>query len=272
MITSTRVTSGYALKLPALADRTFDLTPGLNVFFGPNGCGKTSLLKITAAHVGCGEYGWSAPAKRLYDRVGVHALPYPDVYASEAPGGCRATVPWDGVPALHLATEFKMGGQLSSDSSEFTEQLAVVMSKPSSGQLTQHLVGKILNRLKNPPDLTDVRKLQWRADGEINYDTVNSTWMGWMDELVAYVRSLPAVTPADRRVTVFLDEPDRSLALPIQALLWSKILPRLAQTTQVIVATHSPFALVAPHATLHDFEAGYAALTRAELCRAFGAP
>jgi len=58
MITKAKATSGFSIKLDALKGRAYTFKPGLNILFGPNGCGKTTLLKILGAYSGT-EAGWS---------------------------------------------------------------------------------------------------------------------------------------------------------------------------------------------------------------------
>ena len=101
----------------------------------------------------------------------------------------------------------------------------------------------------------------WDIDGErYRPSSVNDVWAQKVTDFVAYVSTLPRRGPK----TVLLDEPDKSLSIPNQQALWTQSLPGLARHCQVIVATHSPFALAAPApVTVIEFEPGYV-----EACRA----
>lgn len=67
-----------------------------------------------------------------------------------------------------------------------------------------------------------------------------------------------------------LDEPDLHLGLDYQDHLWSKIISVVSQSYQVIVATHSPFAVSVPGATYLETTPGYLDRCRANLKRALG--
>ncbi len=239
MISSAKITSGYATKLPAVKDKTFEFTPGLNVLFGPNGCGKTTVLRVTAAYAGCQNRGWSTAS---IDELFKKPPPYPARFRYGAPGKCDAKIAWDGVPAFLHTVEVAMTGRLSNDQDEFDEQVGSIISKASTGQSVINMLGRLQMYLKSIPDLTDAKRTM-SIDGEtVQIDHVNDTWKDKIISFVEYVKSLPV--PEVRRVTVFIDEPDNALSIPNQCLLWSKALPSLAHVHQVIVASHSPFALL----------------------------
>lgn len=67
----------YIAMLPALSGKTIDFMPGLNIVVGPNGCGKTSLLKTIRAITCCdgtfssnlskGHGEWMMHRRNVYD-------------------------------------------------------------------------------------------------------------------------------------------------------------------------------------------------------------
>ncbi|TVR31608.1 MAG: ATP-binding cassette domain-containing protein [Spirochaetaceae bacterium] len=58
MIGSVNFRSGYPTKLKGIGTRPIVFNGRLNVLYGPNGSGKTTILKTLAALSGCGDGGW----------------------------------------------------------------------------------------------------------------------------------------------------------------------------------------------------------------------
>ena len=59
MTSSLRFLSGYPTRLQGIGRRTFVFNDRVNVLFGPNGSGKTTILATLAAASGCAGGGWS---------------------------------------------------------------------------------------------------------------------------------------------------------------------------------------------------------------------
>ncbi len=262
MISTIHITSGYAAKLPNVKDKTFSFTPGLNILFGPNGCGKTTVLLTAAAYAGCGDRGWSNPVGEngrpmLCERGSPEdrLTPYPDRFALTAPGKCKATVSWDGVPAFLHTVDIRMSGRFSDNAEEFNEQLGAIMVKQSAGQSVVGMLVRMKQYLAKQPDLTDEKKTFSIRGEHVSVGSCNDIWEEYITSFVAYVKSLPV--PSEKRVTVLVDEPDKALSIPNQHVLWTKVLPSLAEKYQVITASHSIFSLAAPSANIIEMEAEY---------------
>lgn len=236
MIKKVKVTAGYAAKLPALQDKTIKFGPGLNILFGPNGCGKTTLVKLLGAYSGT-KAGWSRFVEPRIARAEQN-LEYPEVLGCEAPGDARAKVEWDGTASFLMSPETgDFPGASIDDAPDGImgagDLMAEMMGRPSSGQSRLIRLNRFLETLKKGDGIPDLTKLPSK------YKDVNDTWQKAMKEFADYAKTLPRDGP----VTILLDEIDRSLSLPNQAVLWLDVLPAVAKRYQVIAATHCPFAL-----------------------------
>lgn len=247
MIHSITVKEGFPLELPAIGKKSFKFTKGLNVLFGPNGCGKTTLLNIAGAYSGT-EAGWSRFSEPSYSKK----APYPEAFSEKAPGKVKAKVEWDGTASFLMSpkTGDPAGGQIDDSQDglmDFGMVVGEMMAKVSSGQSRIIRINKLQEVLKKIPDLT--RKPS-------NYEHVNETWQEAMDKFGKYVKTLPREGPP----TVLLDEVDVSLSIPLQKMFWLQAMPNLAKKFQVVIATHCPFALA--HRKMEGFvelEPGYVA-------------
>jgi predicted ATPase len=59
MISTLQFHTGYPTRLRGIGKRKINFNGRINVLFGPNGSGKTTILKTLAATAGCGAGGWS---------------------------------------------------------------------------------------------------------------------------------------------------------------------------------------------------------------------
>lgn len=70
--------------------------------------------------------------------------------------------------------------------------------------------------------------------------------------------------------SVLLDEPEANFSLLWQSRLWELLAdPAVSESFQIIVASHSPFALNVPHANYIEFEPDYCADATALLQKHF---
>ncbi len=59
VIKSVQFLDGYPTGLPGIGTRVIGFCDRVNILFGPNGSGKTTILRTLAAASGCGTGGWS---------------------------------------------------------------------------------------------------------------------------------------------------------------------------------------------------------------------
>jgi hypothetical protein len=258
MIKAARVLSGYPSELPALKDRDFVFIDGINFLFGPNGCGKSSLLRTIAAYsfIEKSHGGWSRRPSFVRRGNG----DYPHALSAWAPGEAKADVEWDGTPS------FMLDAQLIAPTMthlEFTPedsydgltdlQTQLILMKSSQGQMTLTKLARAKAMLDGPvPDILELLGKNAASDeGRAR---------------IAYLEGLSR----DGRPTLFLDEPDRSLSLPYQRNFFHGLLIELAAKFQIICATHSPMCFYVPGAVYHDLEDGYVKEAQVLMHFAFG--
>jgi len=248
---SFRATSGFAAELPCLKDRTFEFSPDkINVLFGQNGCGKTTILKMLGAYTGLDHSqrrasggGWSEPPRIVSFN---DALAFPKAFEELTPGKATAEVDWDGVPAFYnsatlgddLNMAFIIGDKADSPDGmmDGMEQLGLIMGHHSEGELRSLKFAKVFDMLrpeaKEPLPKPFVKPSERARDLEKSY--------------ASYVRALRGKKRKCQH-TVLWDEPDRSLSIDLQIRVWMSLLPHLrTDKLQVIVATHSAIIPLLP--------------------------
>ena len=255
MIGSIKIKSGFARKLSCIENRTFEFTPGINVLYGPNGCGKTSLLRIMGAYASCwkrGIGGWSRqPHFNIADES---KIKFPGLLRQNAIGECSADVAWDGSPAIYNEAvvsdniSFNNWGMDAKDSPDGMtgrdEQMQMLLGHHSTGYIRLWKISKLYGMLKeeNFPDLEKLGK--------------HSTPV--QKAFVRYIKSLPRCGPA----TLILDEPDRGLSYEFNQRFWSKVLPTWCESKnlQIIVSTQSiwPALMELDSINIIEMRKGYA--------------
>ncbi len=199
MINHVAVTDGFAADLPSMKGVTFSFAPGLNILFGPNGCGKTSLLKIIAGYTCCQDGGWS----KRFDWLNMDKGK--EIPAGIRACGCKAKLEWDGTACFYNSTTASDSpiSHFGMSDMSFTEEVAQIVNKPSDGQIRltrlNHQFGQIIGKA---PDLTKLK------DKTGPWDDPANKYADW-------VAKLPRTGPS----TVLMDEPDRNLSIENQILI-----------------------------------------------------
>jgi|GEM_PF-1141712 len=241
MISHIQFYKGYATKLANIGTKRFDFKPGINVLFGPNGCGKSTILKTAAAYCAIPNSGWTTFSDSKHF-INPDVEYYPHNYAKYSPGNCVADVGWDGTPTLFNAGDiaadeswfYKNVGQSKDNIFSEQEQMLAMVNNPSSGEYRSYQINKILNHIKS-------NKAQAPL-GDANSNPQEA----------AYIGSLPRTG----RNTILFDEPERSLSMPKQLALFNAL--DHFNDFQIIISTHSPLILFKENINIIDVEEGYA--------------
>lgn len=247
MISAIRINNGFATELPGFSPGcVFQFTPKLNVLFGQNGSGKSTILKIIKSYCGIPQEkgGWSRVNHPL--ALGAtHKSHFPWVYKEFSPGHCEADVVWDGTPTFFNEGDTKIDKwawfthkDISSEDgmSSEVDHMNNLVDNPSSGQYRIKKMNKLFNLLKTPPNILEYEQ------------NSNSQQISEVD----YFRSLPRTG----KVTLLLDEPERALSVPKQRDMF-KLLQDMSEDYQIIIATHSPFVLFGVEGNFINLEEGY---------------
>lgn len=257
--------AAWALDLPEIAARggRIDFKPGLNVLFGPNGCGKSTIAHTLALHLMAHKNGSSCVTlDSINEMMGRES--FRSIKTKSTPDPIAADVEHDGQPLVYgSAGKLLIGPDRSFDTS-FLDGYGTLDGLAKDAKRThgsrnlavnQGPLRILLGQSEFPSSVARARDARPEA--------VNDVWkrmIGVADRL------LEARLPKGQG-TVVLDEPDAHLSLLMQARIWRDVLgnPEVANRLQVIVATHSPFALAVPHAHVIGLPDAYVEACRKEL-------
>lgn len=235
MIKSIEFVEGFAMELYKNIPKKFVFTEGLNCLIGNNGAGKSVTLKYLKAYSSIQVAGWT----NLVDPKVLAPDPFPHAYRAFTPDKDRVVVDWDGTPVFYNSGDiadsnawfFQKDGASEDGLTTEKERFDTMVEKPSSGQYRLKKINKMLNIIGNPPEIKP------------------NPMHGDVSAQLEYLNSLPK----GGKLTILLDEPERSLSLPKQKKLL-EVLFGFADKHQIIMACHSPFALSLPRDKVNYIE------------------
>jgi predicted ATPase len=232
--------------VPALSKpRKFEFTPGLNILWGKNGSGKSTLIQAMATMLHCFQGGSTTVTRTSIDDSLGSAFDKRKGKLTDSIELChdgQCARMFDPSKAVGL-----IGGSFDDDFFHMGVQNA--MFKGSSGQTNMMRFDGIIRDIMDDkvPDIVS----------KISEGNANDLWAERIKEAKKLLEGSCEKGPP----TVFLDEPDRSLDLQNQVLVW-RFIRAVSHKVQFIVAAHSLFALKIPEANYIELDTGYLEISR----------
>lgn len=244
MIKSVKITSGYPMditssdeKTKTLANRLVKFTPGLNVLFGPNMCGKSTILKTIRTH-GLTNAAWSNVDYMGYE-VGETYHQKTMIGFFDKQLGFKAKVNIDGpVYAINDENAFKQSDGITKGKGfghgiiDFKTGafLRVISSQQSSGEIEMSKQYILLQGLFSGSLKFDLEKFM-----DV-YNKRKKSGMLYVETLYKYANR---TILKGGKPTIILDEPEKHLSFENALGLFTGLLPQLSNIGyQIIMASH----------------------------------
>lgn len=233
-----------------LLNRTFEFSGDkINILFGPNASGKTTIIKTIARYCLCGDnhasdgftniakvepldYGFSWSEKPDYTQEKLK-----NILDKKNP----AIIEWDGSPVYFENLDGRrqtgsigdLAGSLLSQKEEFL--YLVNRSKMSQGQNSMFFINQLIKICDNVPTRDDYNNNLERYKN-------NKTWYDAVKNSLYYINSFG---DGDGKFTLLLDETDKSMDISNVLLFYKEFLPMLQKNfnVQIIIVSHSPLML-----------------------------
>lgn len=239
-----------------LIGRKFEFKDGINLIFGPNASGKTTILKAIAGAGGTTD-GYATLGSPLdirdygLDRDGCTSDTMKRYISNLMKNS--ADIDWDGAPIYYdnFCNRQSYGsiGDLCGSvlGNSICDEILYTMSKNkiSMGQNSIYLLSRLMDIAKEHLSYADIFSKYVNQDGTYKKDFgVNDVWEKaykvQMDYYLGFEKSL-VKSPS----TFLFDELDKSLDIGNIYMLYTEILPQLVKDTgiQIIIISHSPLVL-----------------------------
>jgi len=222
-------------KVKALVNiKELDFAPGLNILWGRNGSGKSTVLRLIARMFHAEQGRFSTITQTSIDKL--------LGYGAKSTPRNGAKFRHDGQGVAYYdpgATPGLIGGSFDDDF--MMTGVSSIFTKGSSGQLVINEVAKILSKFKDKTSVAPVWKIKKNKWNTKRLESIEEFFK-------------PSIEPS--KPTLLFDEPDRSIDLPNQVTMWRGF-PNLAHKYQLLIATHSPLAANIEGANYIQLSDGY---------------
>lgn len=236
-----------------LLNRKFEFEEGkINIIFGPNASGKTTILRAIAGNAGCDDgYPNLMPPLDIHS-FGEEATPESFRNALNKKMRNSADIEWDGVPIYYdnfsNRTSHSIGdlcGSVLGDDIGTEIQYILGKNKISLGQNSIYLINRLFSIAQNHLSFKDIFKEYVNEDGTRKRLKINDVWSNSYNIQLDYYmgfensyKNLPG--------TFLFDELDKSLDILNIYNLYVNVLPEFVKRTgvQVIIISHSPLVLM----------------------------
>lgn len=221
----------------------------VNIIFGPNGSGKTTILKALAGAAGTTD-GYATLQGPLDLRETWNSeIDFPGFLKKLSKND--VVVEWDGVPVYYdnfanrktYGQIGDLGGSVLGDDILTEIQYTLSREHRSGGENILYLFSRLVDIMKEPISYSKIFKKYITADKKLNIG-MNSSWNEAYRVQLEYYLGFP-MSWTDSAGTFLFDEPDRSMDLLNQNTLYTEVLPKVLETTgaQIIMISHSPVIL-----------------------------
>lgn len=250
------VDQGY--KNPQLVDnllgKKFVFEPHkINVIFGENAAGKSTIINTLAAYCQCGDAdnldGWTninfvkpLPSHSFLSSSEENDEKYVQQVVEDNINRLmknNAVVEWDGIPVYNDSfSNRKMLGQLGeltgSVLDSVLDEALWLTSRRSLGEKSIAILCKMIPKLEKPFTLEECLSC-------VKKD-YNNIWKVYQKALVQRLKRLNSGFSGEPVNTFMFDEIDKSMSISNVVTLYTKILPSLVEKTgcQIIIVSHSP--------------------------------
>ena len=241
-----------------LVGRTFTFeSDKINLIFGPNASGKSTILKSIAAHAFCvdGFSKFLEPYDFNIWNISESELDIYDTYRDALRKkiytfyGTSSIIDWDGSPIYFHNFENRrsygsIGELTGSIIDDVGEEINYIMGRDRSSS-SQNMfyqfskLSKLMSKSITFEDILETPKKKYSNEG------VNENWSTAYKVQEEYYKSFPMSYDRNGQNTYLFDEIDKSMDILNVNELYTNVLPKMFDKygTQIIIISHSPIVL-----------------------------